>query len=118
VAAGRSLNGKAHAEPTDNREETTMLRKLLLAGLLSAGVMSVTAIPASAHEPRSSDRRDRDRDNDRDRDRHRVQFRVLVRHGWHWDVEGVYRDRDDAERVARRLERRGFDTRIERVRGW
>ena len=95
-----------------------MFRKLILAGLLSAGVLGVTAT-TSAHEPQAFDRRDRDRDrDDRDRDRHGVRFRVLVRHGWHWDVEGVYRDRDDAERVARRLERRGFDARIERVRGW
>jgi hypothetical protein len=40
-----------------------------------------------------------------------------VRHRGHWDT---YRDRDDAQRVVRMLERRGQDTRIEveRDRRW
>jgi hypothetical protein len=88
-----------------------MIRKLILAALLATGV---AALPATAGEP-AFDRRDR---HDHDHDRDRGRFRVLVRHRGHWDVSGVYRDRDDAERAARRLERQGFDTRIERVRGW
>ena len=49
----------------------------------------------------------------RDRDRDRGVYRVLVRHRGHWDDRGTYRDR-----AARRLERRGYDARVERVRGW
>lgn len=94
-----------------------MFRKLTLAALLAAGTLGVAVAPATAGEPATFDRRDRDR-HDHDRDRNRVYFKVLVRHRGHWDVQGVYRDRDDAQRVARRLERQGFDTRIERDRGW
>lgn len=90
-----------------------MIRKLILAVLLTLGV---AAVPATAGEP-AFDRRDR-HDHARDGDRDRGRFQVLVRHRWHWEVAGVYRDRDDAQRAARRFERQGFDTRIERVRGW
>lgn len=91
-----------------------MFRKFTLAALLAAGALGMTAIPASAQTPAVFDRHDHDRDHDRNG----VRFRVLVRHRGHWDVHGTYRDRDDAQRVARRLERQGFDARIERVRGW
>jgi hypothetical protein len=101
-------------EPIDNREETTMFRKFTLAALLAAGTLGMTAIPASAQTPALFERHDHDRDHDHDRGR----FQVLVRHRGHWDLQGTYRDRDDAQRAARRLERQGFDTRIERVRGW
>lgn len=93
-----------------------MFRKFTLAALLATGALGMTAIPASAQTPATFERHDHDHDRDRDRDRGR--FRVLVRHRGHWDVQGIYRDRDDAQRVARRLERQGIDTRIERVRGW
>lgn len=96
-----------------------MFRKLALAALLAAGGLGETAT-ASAQSPAPFDRRDRDRDNhhhDHDRDRDRGRFQVLVRHRRHWDVQGTYRDRDDARRAAWRLERQGFDTRIERERG-
>lgn len=93
-----------------------MFGKFTLAALLAAGVLGLTAIPASAHSPAPLERHDHDRDRARGRDG--VRFRVLVRHRGHWDVSGTYRDRDDAQRAARRLERQGFDTRIERVRGW
>jgi hypothetical protein len=96
-----------------------VFRKLILTALLAAAV-GVTVSPATAGEPAGFDRRDHDRRDDdrRDHDRHdRGRFKVLVRHRGHWDVRGVYRDRDDAQRVARRLERQGFDTRIERERG-
>lgn len=95
-----------------------MFRKLVLAALIATGTVGGMTATASAQPPAAFDHRDRDRDWDRDRDRDRVRFRVLVRHRGHWDVQGTYRDRDDAQRVARRLERQGHDTRIERVRGW
>lgn len=86
-----------------------MFRKLVLTALVATGTLgglALTPAAASAHPPADHDRRD-------DRDR----FQVLVRHRGHWDVYGTYRDRDDAYRVARQLERRGADARVERVRG-
>jgi hypothetical protein len=44
---------------------------------------------------------------------HRARFEVLVLHGRHWDSQGKYRDRDDAERAARHLRQRGFKVRID-----
>ena len=84
-----------------------MFRKLIFTALLAAGTLGVAVAPATAGEPVAFDRRDNDRG----------QFQVLVRHRLHWDVHGTYRNRDDAQRAAHRLERQGFDTRIERVRG-
>jgi hypothetical protein len=89
-----------------------MLRKLLLATLLAAGTVGGIALTpgtASAHD-------DRRGYGDRDDFRRNARFQVLVRHRGHWDVQGTYRDRDDAERVARRLERQGYDARIQRER--
>lgn len=91
-----------------------MFRQFILAGLMSAGALGSTAVPASAQPPAAFDRHD----HDRDYHRHGGRFQVLVRHRGHWDTHGTYRDWDDARRVAHRLERQGFDTRIERVRGW
>lgn len=85
-----------------------MTRKLILAALIAAGTAGGLTATASAQPPVAFDRHDHDRG----------RFRVLVRHRLHWDVHGTYRDRDDAQRAARRLERQGFDARIERVRGW
>ena len=48
-----------------------------------------------------------------DRDRCHVRFEVQVRHRGHWDTYGTYRDRDDAQRVVRMLERQGKDARID-----
>ena len=84
-----------------------MFRKLVLTALLAAATVGVTVTSAPASEPVGFDRHDHDRG----------RFQVLVRHRGHWHVHGVYRDRDDALRVARRLERQGHDTRIERDRG-
>lgn len=95
-----------------------MFRKFTLAALLAAGVLGLTAIPASAQTPALVERHEHDRGRDRHRDHDRGRFQVLVRHRGHWDVHGTYRDRDDAQRVAWRLERKGFDTRIERERRW
>lgn len=91
-----------------------MIRKLILTAVLATGAVAGVTSTASAAPPATFDRRDHDHDRDRDRGR----FQVLVRHRGHWDVHGSYRDREDAQRAARRLERQGFDTRIERVRGW
>ena len=49
---------------------------------------------------------------------HRVQYRVLVRHHGHWDLYEVFRDREDARHAVRHLERRGYDARVEVIRGW
>jgi hypothetical protein len=89
-----------------------MFRTLTLAALLATGTLGVAVAPATAGEPAAFDRRDNDR-----HDHDRGQFQVLVRHRLHWDVHGTYRDRDDAQRAAHRLERQGFDTRIERGHG-
>ena len=42
-----------------------------------------------------------------------MRFEVQVRHRGHWDTYGTYRDRDDAQRVVRMLERQGKDARID-----
>jgi hypothetical protein len=83
-----------------------MFRKLVLAALIAAGAAGGLTATAFAQPPVAIDRYDHG------------HYRVLVRHRLHWDTHGTYRDRDDAQRAARRLERQGFDTRIERVRGW
>ncbi|QEL20126.1 hypothetical protein [Limnoglobus roseus] len=46
------------------------------------------------------------------------RYQVFVRHHGHWHLYGTYRDRDDAYRAAHHLEHRGYDARVERVRGW
>lgn len=42
---------------------------------------------------------------------------VLIRHRGHWDRYDRYETRYEAERAARRLEYRGYDTRIQVVEG-
>lgn len=82
-----------------------MIRKMILAAVLATGAVAGATATASAHPPAGHDRD------------HRGRFQVLVRHRGHWDVHATYRDRDDAQRAARRLERQGYDARVERVRG-
>ncbi|VTT98824.1 unnamed protein product [Gemmataceae bacterium] len=90
-----------------------MIRKLILSAVLATGaVAGVTANTANAAPPIGHDH-----DHDRDRDRRNVRFEVQVRHRGHWDTYGTYRDRDDAQRVVRMLERQGRDARIEVERG-
>jgi hypothetical protein len=84
-----------------------MMSKLVLSAVLATGTASGVATTASAAQPAGHD----------DRHDHRGRFEVLIRHRGHWDSHGTYRDRDDAERAARRLERQGLVVRIERVRG-
>ena len=81
-----------------------MIRKLILSAVLATGVIGGATSTANA-APEVFDRHDRDR-----RD---VRFEVQVRHRGHWDTYGTYRDRDDAQRVLRMLERQGKDARIE-----
>lgn len=85
-----------------------MIRKLILSAAIATGaVAGLATSTASAAQPVGHD----------ERHDHRGRFEVLVRHRGHWDMHGTYRDRDDAQRAARRLERRGYEVRIERVRG-
>ena len=93
-----------------------MIRKLILSAVLATGAVAGVANTASAAPPIGHDH-DHDRDRDRDRDRRNVRFEVQVRHRGHWDTYGTYRDRDDAQRAVRMLERRGHDARIEVERG-
>jgi hypothetical protein len=93
-----------------------MIRKLILTAVLATGAVAgvtATSATADAAPPVQFDR-------DRGHDRHNVRFEVQVRHRGHWDTYGTYRDRDDAQRVARMLERQGRDARIEveRDRRW
>jgi len=88
-----------------------MIRKLILSAVLATGAVA-TANTATAAPPIGHDH-----DHDRDRDHRNVRFEVQVRHRGHWDTYGTYRDRDDAQRVVRMLERRGQDARIEVERG-
>jgi len=94
-----------------------MIRKMILSAVLATVTMTGLAATASAaHPPIGHDRdrdRDHDRDRDRDHDRHRVRYEVLVRHRGHWDSVGTYRDREDAQRAAWRLQRQGEFVRIE-----
>lgn len=85
-----------------------MIRKLILTAVLATGGVAGVTSTASAQPPAPFDRHAHDRG----------RFQVLVRHRGHWDVHGTYRDRDDAQRAARHLERQGLDARVERVRGW
>lgn len=92
-----------------------MIRKLLLSAVIATGaVAGLAATPAAADAAPPGGH---DRDRDRDHDRRGVRYEVLIRHRGHWDHYGTYRDRDDARRVAWRLERLGHDVRIEVERG-
>ena len=91
-----------------------MIRKLLLAAAVAAGA-ACFAPAASAHDPRDEFRRESRYDDFR---REHSRYVVMVKHGFHWHEHGTYRDREEAERVARRLERHGECARVERVGGW
>lgn len=93
-----------------------MFRKLLLAAFIATGTvggLTVTTPTASAQPTVGPDRDER---RDRDDRREGGLYRVMVRHHDQWNVYRTYRDRDDAYRAARQLERRGLDTKVERVR--
>ena len=94
-----------------------MIRKMILSAVIATGAVTGMTLTPSAANAAPPIGHDHDRDRDRDHDRHGVRFEVQVRHRGHWDSYGTYRDRDDARRVAWRLERMGYDTRIEVERG-
>ena len=81
-----------------------MIRKLILSAVLATGTVAGVATTANA-APDVFDRSDRDRRN--------ARFEVQVRHRGHWDTYGTYRNRDEAQRVVRMLERQGKNARIE-----
>ena len=84
-----------------------MFRKLILSAAAAAAVLAATAAPASAHpivvEVESH---------------HAARYEVLVRHHGHWHVRDTFRERHEAEHLARHLEREGYEVRVERVHGW
>jgi hypothetical protein len=83
-----------------------MFRRLVMAAVTVTGLAALPAA-AEAHPPEFYHR---------DVAPHsRGRFDVVYRCGGHWDVYGSFRDRDDAERAAHRLEHRGYDARIRRV---
>lgn len=47
-----------------------------------------------------------------------ADYRVYVRQFGHWRVYRTYDRREDADRAARHLERRGYVVRVECVRRW
>src|SRR5262249_3718885 len=97
-------------ESSPQRGGSDMIRKFILSAVIATGAvtgLTMTASTADAAVPPIGSNRDRDFD------RHRVLFEVQVRHRGHWDTYGTYRDREDARGVARMLERRGHDVRIE-----
>ena len=84
-----------------------MIRKLILSAVIATGTLAgLTAGPSNAEAAAPAT-------FDRDHDHRGVRFEVLVRHRGHWETYGTYRDRDDAQRVERLLERQGRDARIE-----
>ena len=88
-----------------------MFRKLILSAVAATGTVGgLTATPATAaaqppfpHAPHGPHYPQRDRHD----------YAVLVRHHGHWDQYRVFDDRDDAQRAVWRLERQGYDARIQ-----
>jgi hypothetical protein len=80
-----------------------MFRRLVTAAVAVTGLAAIP-VAAEAHPPEFY--------------RHEAahylpgRFEVIYRCGGRWDVYGSYRDRDDAQRAAHRLEHRGFDARV------
>jgi len=83
-----------------------MFRRFIMAAVAATGV---AAIPAAA-EAQTPEFYHHDAYSHASR-----RFEVVYRHGGHWDVYASYRDRDDAQRAAHRLQYRGYDVRIRRV---
>ena len=86
-----------------------MIRKLILSAVLATGTVAGSAATSGTADAASP--------VGFDRDRHNVRFEVQVRHRGHWDTYGTYRDREQARRVVRMLERQGQDAKIEVERG-
>jgi hypothetical protein len=109
-----------------------MFRKLILTATVAAGtVAGLTAAPgtASAQPPRPFPQvptvphqhphgpHGPHGPSYPERDRH--DYAVLIRHHGHWDRYRVFDDRFEAERAVWRLERQGYDARIQVIhRHW
>ncbi|WP_020471648.1 SPOR domain-containing protein [Zavarzinella formosa] len=86
-----------------------MFRKLLVAALVTTGLlggMTLTSSTASAFPLTGHGTHEH------------IRFQVMVRQGRHWEVRHSFWNREEARRVARELEHRGFDARVEEVVGW
>jgi hypothetical protein len=77
-----------------------MLRKLLLAAVLSA-----TTLTGFGMTPLAADANPADYRCD--------HFRVIYRHNGYWSTYGVYCDRFNADCAADRLRHDGFEVRVE-----
>src|SRR5262245_21025245 len=102
-ASPRDRSSRTRADRTSGPKQrrTTMIRKLILSAVFATGAITgltmtpgtIEAAPPIGHE------------RDRDHDRHRIRYEVQVRHRGHWDTYGTYRNREEARRVVRMLER-------------
>ena len=80
-----------------------MFRKAILTASLALAVVAdlgFTPATASAHPPLAP--------------AHFGRFEVLVLRRGCWEKAGVFRDRQGAQREARRLRHRGFEVKVER----
>ena len=109
-----------------------MIRKTIISGVLAAGAFAGMVFnpgsadarppvvgPAYTYGPNTGPfpPRGNDRHDDRDNDWHnRVKFQVVVQRRGHWDVVETFRDRDDAQRLAHRLERHGQNAEVRMTR--
>jgi hypothetical protein len=107
-----------------------MIRKTIISGVLAAGAFAGMVFepssadaappvigPAYSYGPNTGPFPPRGHDHGRDHDWHnRAKFQVIVRHHGHWDVVETFRDRDDARRLAYRLERQGQDAEVRMTR--
>jgi hypothetical protein len=98
------------------------MNKIMLLSLVYTGFIATMPMIANALDPQvvgqkldgetnlliAQDRRNQNRDRDR-------QFTVYYRNSndRQWTLEGSHPDRRDAERSARRLERRGYKTYVQ-----
>ncbi len=83
-----------------------MFRRFIMAGVAVTGLAAIPAA-AEAHPPEFYHH---------EASYHlQRRFEVVYRCGGHWDVYGSFRDRDDAQRAAHRLEHRGYDVRVRSI---
>lgn len=83
-----------------------MFRNAVLAALVATAGLTLMPAAATAQPPVSYGRHDH------------ADYRVFIRQFGHWRVYRTYDHREDAQRAARHLERRGYVVKVERVRGW
>lgn len=88
---------------------------ITLAALVSLGLTTLLPFTASAQDiGRDYQNFPGGREEEyRPRARYEVYYRRTDGHRWR--LEGSYRHRDEAEHIVRRLERRGYIARIERI---